>query len=247
MTNKTSKILEKVDGDQGYYDELKLSSDDISKLKEIVHDHFSSQLVSKYPQASAKIKNTKMNKYHSLLSEFPQIDHSFLGAKKRRILPDVLTKKFRGLDFFKSLEDVLGPIKITNEEGLYNEEVYWRLTRPGHNDVGPMHADKWFWDLGHGKTSAKYRRLKIWISIYNETGLNGLRYVHGSHLKDWPYHGEKRDGFVKPMIDITDEELNITKFLSSSGDAFIFNDKLLHGGFSGGNESRVSIECTMLI
>ena len=68
MTNKTSKILEKVDGDQGYYDELKLSSDDSSKLKEIVHDHFSSQLVSKYPQASAKIKNIKMNKYHSLLS-----------------------------------------------------------------------------------------------------------------------------------------------------------------------------------
>ena len=61
MTNNTSKILEKVDGHQGYYDELKLSSDDISKLTEIVHDHFSSQLASKYPEASAKIKNTKMN------------------------------------------------------------------------------------------------------------------------------------------------------------------------------------------
>jgi len=57
MTNNTSKILEKVDGHQGYYDELKLSSDDISKLTEIVQDHFSSQLASKYPEASAKIKN----------------------------------------------------------------------------------------------------------------------------------------------------------------------------------------------
>ncbi len=242
-----SKILEKVDGEDGYYDALKLSYDDTFKLEKIVHEHFSTQLISKYPEASEEIKNLKIDNYHNLLKDFPHIDHSFLGVKKRRILPNNLSKKFRNLDFFKLLENDLGPIKITNEEGLYDEEIYWRLTRPGHNDVGPMHADKWFWDLGHGSTPPEYRRLKIWISIYNETGLNGLRYVKGSHLKDWPYHGEERDGFVKPMIDITDDKLDITKFLSSPGNAFIFNDKLLHGGFSGGNNSRISIECTMLI
>ena len=29
--------------------------------------------------------------------------------------------------------------------------------------------------------------------------------------------------------------------------SIIFNDKLLHGGFTGGSNSRVSIECTLMI
>ncbi len=244
---KENNILNSVDGPQGFYDGLTLSGKDTEELQHIVHEHFSSQLAAKYPEITKEIKNLKMDQYHIFLHNNPQVSHSDLAAKKNRILPSNLTKRFRELEFFKRLEQELGEIKITNEEGIYKEEIYWRLTRPGHNDVGPMHADKWFWDLGHGTSSKKQRRLKIWISIYNETGKNGLRYVYGSHLKEWPYHGEERDGFVKPMIDISNEDLDITKFLSHPGKAFIFNDSLLHGGFSGGERSRVSIECTMLL
>tara|TARA_A100001015_G_C15027662_1_gene731403 strand:+ start:1765 stop:2508 length:744 start_codon:yes stop_codon:yes gene_type:complete len=240
-------LLEKIDGSEGFYDALVLSNNDIKELKQIVREHFFSQLILKYPELENEIENTEMYDYHKLLDKNPKMDHSFLGLKKNRILPYKHAKKFRSLNFFRELESELGPLKITNEENIYEEEIYWRLTRPGHNDVGPLHADKWFWDLGHGHMPSDYRRIKIWISIYNEMGLNGLRYVKGSHLKDWPYHGEKRDGFTKPMIDVKDDELEITKFLSTSGMAFIFNDKLLHGGFSGGINSRVSIECTLMM
>ena len=240
-------LLKKVDGSQGFYDALVLSNNDLKKLKKIVHGHFCSQIIKKYPELSDEIDDLEMNNYHELLANHPQIKHSEIWPKKNRILPDDLLNKFRRLDFFLKLEKILGPLKISNEENLYNEEVYWRLTRPGHKDVGPMHADNWFWELGHGNMPQGYRRLKIWISIFNESGKNGFRYVYGSHKKNWPYHGEERDGFVKPMIDICDDDLNITKFLSSSGEAIIFNDRLLHSGFSGGQKSRVSIECTLLV
>jgi hypothetical protein len=245
--NEHYQIIKDLDGAKGFHDDLYLCENDLSNLRCLVQEHFEMQLTSHFPLLKKKIKGTKINQYHRLLNDNTCIDHSFLSPKKNRILPPNLAKKFKNLDFFKSLEKELGPIKISNEDGVYNEEIYWRLTRPEHHDVGPMHADKWFWDLGHGNSDEKYRRIKIWIPIYNEPGSNGLRYVYGSHLKDWPYHGEERDGFIKPMIDITDDKLDITKFFNMPGQAFIFNDRLLHGGFSGGKNSRVSIECTLLL
>jgi hypothetical protein len=242
-----NSILKKVDGADGYYDSLLLSEKDIRNLKDIVHEHYRSHLISLYPHLQGQIDDLEMMNYHELIEDNPEIDHSNIWAKKNRILPDILRERFKNLDFFRALVKELGSLKISNEEEIYEEEIYWRLTRPGNeNDVGPMHADNWFWTLGHGNTPKGYRRIKLWISIYNESGKNGLRYVKSSHLKDWPYHGEERDGFIKPMIDISDNELDITKFQSTSGMAFIFNDKLLHGGFSGGEKSRISIECTLI-
>ncbi len=240
-------IIENLYGKKGFFDELCISQKDLQAIRSLILSQFHSVLCSNHPELSSEIQGLQLEDYHEFEEKFSSVSHSSLWPKVNRIFSHESKEVFKNLDFFRYLETQFGPIQITNEEQIHDEEVYWRLARPSGNDVGPMHADRWFWDLGHGNMIAGRERIKLWIPIYNEPGQSGLRYVSGSHLKDWPYSGQERDGFVKPLIEISDDELDIEKFFSSPGDAFIFNDRLLHGGFTGGSRSRVSIECTLTI
>ena len=240
-------IINNLYGKAGFFDELSISGKDLQILRSLILSQFRSVLSLNHPELISEIKDLQLEEYHEFEEKFSSVCHASLWPKINRIFSHKSKEAFKNLDFFKYLETQFGAIQITNEEQIHDEEVYWRLARPSGNDVGPMHAPRWFWDLGHGKIDESRERIKLWIPIYNEPGESGLRYVLGSHLQDWPYSGEERDGFVKPMIEISDEELNIEKFFSSPGDAFIFNDRLLHGGFTGGSKSRVSIECTLTI
>ena len=89
--------------------------------------------------------------------------------------------------------------------------------------------------------------LVFWFSLYNETGQNGFCYVPSSHKQNFEYQSETRHGFKKPVFDETKHDLNIQIFKSNPGDFIIFNDKLLHGGKAGGNQTRVSIEFTLFV
>jgi hypothetical protein len=240
-------IIENLYGKKGFFDELSISLQDLEIIRELILSQFREVLSSSHPELNNEIIALQLQDYHEFEKKHESINHGALWPKINRIFSYDSKEIFRSLDFFKYLEAQLGPIQITNEEEIHDEEVYWRLARPSGNDVGPMHADRWFWDLGHGKAMNNFERIKIWIAIFNETGESGLRYVPASHTKEWPYSGQERDGFIKPMIDISDDELDIEKFFSKPGDVFIFNDRLLHGGFTGGSRSRVSIECTLLI
>jgi hypothetical protein len=241
------QIINTLYGEKGFFDKLSIHNADLEAIRKLILSQFHSVLSKSHPDLIDEINKTQLQDYHQLEAKHPSINHNELWPKVNRIFSHESKEIFRNLDFFKNLESQLGPINISNEEEIYDEEVYWRLARPTGNDVGPLHADRWFWDLGHGKMPKDFERIKIWIAIFNEPGKSGLRYVPGSHLKDWPYTGQERDGFVKPLIQVSDSELEIKKFLSKPGDAFIFNDKLLHGGFTGGSQSRVSIECTLMI
>lgn len=242
-----NKIINTLYGEKGFFDKFSIPNADLEIIRKLILSQFHSVLSNSHPDLVDEIKKTQLQDYHQLEAKYSSIKHGELWPKVNRIFSHESKEIFRNLDFFKNLESQLGPISISNEEEIYDEEVYWRLARPAGNDVGPLHADRWFWDLGHGRMSKDFERIKIWIAIFNEPGKSGLRYVPGSHLKDWPYTGQERDGFVKPLIQVSDSELEIKKFLSKPGDAFIFNDKLLHGGFTGGSQSRVSIECTLMI
>ena len=76
------------------------------------------------------------------------------------------------------IHEDLGFIKITEEDNPGYPEMYYRLVRPSpHKDVYPLHADKWFWDLGNNEIPSKYKRIKFWISLWNENKNSGSRYV----------------------------------------------------------------------
>jgi len=186
-----------------------------------------------------------MDRYHELSC---LIDHKNAWPKLHRILEPNAVREIRKLPAMAKIEQEFGRFTISDEENLGWENIYWRLVRPNSaSDVGPMHADRWFWDLGHGITPPNTKRVKVWIAIFCEKGQAGFRLVPGSHRKEWPHHGEHRDGFVKPQIDVSDDQLDIKMFDSEPGDAIVFNDQLLHGGAIGGALSRVSLEFTLFV
>lgn len=241
-------ILNFVDGEDGFYNKINLSVDELGFLKDKIHIQWYKRIVDFYPELQDVLNNYGLSNYHLLLRDYRYIDHNKLWSKENRIfLPDV-TKQIKEMDFYKKLQESLGEISIANEEELYPEEIYWRLTRPGHQgDVGPVHADSWFWALGHGRMPEGYRRIKIWIPICSEPGLHGFKFLPGSHKKSWRYNGVKVGDMLKPAIDENQEIPELLPYSGQDGNAIIFHDNLLHGGLVGGKLSRVSVEWTIFV
>jgi|TARA_B110000467_G_C18172872_1_gene396182 hypothetical protein len=239
-------IKEKLAGPPGFSTDLSLKNEELVRLRHLIHNQWLERIKSLVPEQVNRFEELGMQRYHEASK---LLDHSSIWPKKVRILPRNAVLEIRKMNFFCQLEDYFGPFEISDEENVGREEIYWRLVRPNEkNDIGPLHADGWFWELGHGATPDNVVRIKIWIGIYVEPGLNGFLYVPNSHLKDWPYHAELKNGFNKPVIDVAEDSLNRLYFESNPGDIIIFHDKLLHGGAIGrGNSTRVSLEFTMFV
>ena len=128
----------------------KLEKKDFELIKNIIKDHFN-ELINNF-----KVNDKNIN-FSNYLDKFDQSNHQILFTKKNRVLPkkylDILIKKF---ELFKKLKKLFGDFEITDEENLGFGNFYWRLVRPFPNiDVGTMHKDKWFWDLGTGSMDEK--------------------------------------------------------------------------------------------
>lgn len=237
-------IRDAIDGKNGFA-KIVFSSSELDLLRTLIREQWLNRIKEVAADYSEQFEVCPMDSYHKLAH---LIDHRRAWPKLERILNQDAVKQIRQLPTLVKLEDAFGKFMISDEESLGRENIYWRIVRPDSpSDVGPLHADQWFWDLGHGETPDHMHRVKVWIAIYCESGKSGFRMVPGSHLCDWPYHGELRDGLTKPVIDIADNELDIQIFNSRPGEAIVFNDRLLHGGFVGGNTTRVSLEFTMFI
>ena len=171
-----------------------------------------------------------------------------MWPKTNRFFNEEQVGLLKECSFYKQLIEIFGQFRISNEDNIFPEEVYWRLVRPKEkSDVGPIHADEWFWNLGDVRIDNSLERIKVWIPLYCEKNLNGLYIIPKSHLKNYTYESEMRDGSLKPVpkISISNNELKLCS--TSPGDAIIFHDSLLHGGAVGGKKTRVSIEFTMLV
>lgn len=243
-----SSVLAEVKGSLGYSLHIKLSPDELKLIRGYVKSQWRDRIIQEYPELQGVIDDYEVDDYHLLIKNNQQIDHKKLWPKKFRIFTPKVISAIKGMSFMQRLKQQLGEFRIANEESIYDEEIYWRLVRPeSSGDVGPIHADRWFWELGHGHMPEGFSRVKIWIPLYCEPGQNGLRYVPASHLCEWSYEGVHKDGFVKPCITENESDLNIQLYNTQPGEAVIFNDALLHGGATGGNKSRVSAEFTILV
>ncbi|KMP10410.1 hypothetical protein UZ36_07720 [Candidatus Nitromaritima sp. SCGC AAA799-C22] len=239
-------IKQKLSETPGFSTDLSLENEELVRLRHLIRDQWLGHIKTIVPEHVNRFEELGMERYHEASH---LLDHGSVWPKKVRILPQDAVLEIRKMNFISQLENYFGPFEISDEENVGREEIYWRLVRPNEkNDIGPLHADGWFWELGHGTTPDDVVRVKVWIGIYVETGLNGFVYVPDSHLKDWPYHAVLKDGFNKPMIDVSEDSLNPLLFESKPGDAIIFHDKLLHGGApSRGDRTRVSLEFTMFV
>ncbi len=240
------KLNEELESGQGFALDLTFHSEELDAVRNAVRDHWLAKIKQNSPEHLSKFSQIDINEYHQ---HSHLVQHDQLWCKANRILPETAVDLIRSTSLVKNLEQHYGYFKISNEEGLLPEEIYWRLVRPNQpNDMGPLHADCWFWDLGHGTTPKNCKRVKVWIALWCEPGLNGLRLVPHSQKKQWKYHGERRHGFIKPQFDEDEDKLDVELITSNPGDAIIFHDNLLHGGaLNRGQFTRVSMEFTMFV
>jgi hypothetical protein len=235
-----------VDGPQGFATELHLTEPELVRVRTLIEDHWLAVLRRHARMHAGAFAERGLARYHEL-AHF--VDHASIWPKRARILSAAAVREIRSLPFMQHLADELGPFDISDEDDVGWEEIYFRLVRPlQRGDMGPLHADRWFWDLGHGITPPGVERIKLWVAVVCEPGRNGLRLVPGSHRREWRYHGEERGGMLKPQIDEDEDTLNAILLPTRPGDAVVFNDGLLHGGaYNTGETTRVSFELTMFV
>ena len=243
---KSHNIKEALENETGYLTGLHITHEELTKIRSMITSSWLMNISKNTtPQIAEDFKSVGINRYHELAH---LLDHGSMWPKVIRILNPNAVAEIRNMSLMRKLEDEFGYFEISDEDNVGHEEIYWRLVRPNSpTDVGPLHADAWFWDLGHGVTPLGCKRVKVWIAIYCSPGKDGFKFVPGSHKHEWPYHGELKDGITKPKIGISEEELDVVIFNSQPGEAIIFNDQLLHGGAVGQNETRVSLEFTMFV
>lgn len=240
-----NNIKQMLEGPEGFSTELRFTVDELAMVRGLVKSQWLQRIEESGSGLSKVFENMEMKHYHE---QCQILDHKNMWPKSKRILGSDAVKAIRQTSLIKALEAEFGLFEISGEDGIENEEVYWRLVRPdGATDVGPLHADEWFWAMGHGVTPSGCNRVKVWISLYSEMGQNGLKFVPGSHKKTWRYRGVGKDGFMKPRIDEDETALGAELFMTQPGQAIVFHDRLLHGGALGGSATRVSLEFTMFV
>lgn len=236
---------------KGFDTSLFIELEDLAQIRNLIRDNILRYVSPYLPEGNLNFFDTNSCDYYHHLSPIldPLIPHNELWKKWHRIFNEKEIDLIKKMSFFCKLQDNFGPIRIANEEAKHSEEIYWRLVRPfKKSDVGPIHADKWFWDLGHGVMPEGYQRVKIWVPIYCEKGGNGLKVVSFSQFKNFEYSSEIRSGILKPTFDESKYELDITHLDLIPGQCVVFHDELLHGGcINKSNKTRISLEFTMLI
>jgi len=226
----------------------RLNEPDLQLLRQLVADQYVNVIKSVAPNSVAEFVDVSMDRYHKIYHP-SMFEHASTWPKKARVLGPSMINMIENTGFYQALLNCFGQFQVSDEEKFGWPNMYWRLVRPGKSDIGPLHADAWFWELGHGDMPQNYHRVKLWMSLYSEKEKSGLRVIANSHKKqDWRYHSEQRDGKLKPVFDEIESELDILNLPLEAGECVMFHDRLLHGGMPNFSDStRVSMEFTLLV
>ncbi len=216
-----------------------LTPDELDRVRRMIAAQYLANLGAADPELVSQAATTGIDRYHTLSIPF---DHGTFWSKEKRVLPTRTLPEFERMGFFRRIQAILPSAAI------YHDDLMWRIVRPQQpSDIGPVHADKWFWDAGNGEIASDRERLKIWIAVFTEPGLNGLTVKPHSHTSDrWQRHFEFKHGKMKPVLDEDVENLQMELLPLRAGEMVLFHDALLHGGaLNRGSTCRVSIELTV--
>jgi hypothetical protein len=232
-------VFEAIATGPGYYVGQRLSPVELKTVRGWITAHYLDHLQSVDAGLVNEAERLGIENYHLLKHSF---EHGTVWPKQTRILSTSHVGAIRNMGFSQALLEEFGDF------GISDDELNWRLVRPhADDDVGPVHADGWFWELGYGRIPPGWDRFKIWVPIYSEVGANGLSVKPYSHLRrDWKRHAEVRHGMAKPVLDENVDELNMQLLPLEPGAMVMFHDALLHGGVvNRGTRCRVSLELTI--
>ena len=248
-----SKVIQKINlpNDKGYSLENKINEKELDIFKIAITNQWLDKIEEINPVLASKIKKDliSIQEYHKISH---LLKHSEIWSKSSRVLPEEFALWFIKSDFARSLSEKYGEFYISDEDNLGWPNIYWRLVRPHEKgDIGPLHRDSWFWELNNDFPVPKYDfyRLKVWLPIFTEIGLNGLLLEPFSQKRDdIEWSGEKRHGINKPKLISPLSKFNPKLIDAIPGNSIVFNDKLIHGGaLNKGSKCRVSVEFTMII
>ncbi len=217
-----------------------LTADELATVRGLITAQYLDQFGCVAPQLVEPATAAGVAGYHTLTLPF---DHGTFWAKSRRVLGTDTLPEFERMGFFGRIRALLPSAAV------YQPDLMWRIVRPGQpGDVGPVHADKWFWDAGNGSLPSGHDRFKVWLAVHTEPGRNGLSIKPESHLTDrWKRHYEERHGILKPVLDEDESALGMELLPLAPGGLVMFHDSLLHGGVvNTGTTCRVSLEMTVM-
>jgi hypothetical protein len=234
-------ILQEINDGPGFCLE-ELAPSELEFVRKIITDQYLERLGELQPDLVESARRRGIARYHTLPIAF---DHSRSWPKAKRLLDSRFVEDFSRMVFFRRIQRQIGLSAV-----ISHDELNWRLVRPDEpGDVGPIHADKWFWDAGYGYGSMPdgFDRFKVWMAIHTEPGSNGLCVKPDSHRREWRHHFEIKDGVRKPVFDEEPDSLAMELLPLGAGQMVMFHDELLHGGVvNRGSLCRVSIELTVL-
>ncbi len=219
-----------------------LAASELDYVRGLITAQYLARLTQLQPDLVSLARERGIARYHTLPIAF---DHGKSWPKTTRLLDAKHVADFSHMGFFRRIREQVGPSAV-----ISHDELNWRLVRPNQpTDIGPVHADKWFWDAGYGYGSMPvgFDRFKVWIAIYTEPGANGLLVKSHSHRREWKHHFEEKDGVRKPVFDENPDEIGMELLPIGAGGMVMFHDELLHGGVvNRGATCRVSVELTVL-
>lgn len=227
----------------------KLRPNDLEAFQSVIEEQFQEKILEHTSEHVCE--NLRTENYHKTKIANNEDTHKSIWAKHARILSEKRCAKLCQSDVINSLTSLFHWSQITNEANQRHGEMYFRLCRPRpFVDVGPLHADHWFWDLGNDQmpnVNFECKRLKFWVCINTSENKTGFRYVPKSHLQEYSFSSEIRDGARKPVFNENDHNLEIHSLNGGPGTFIIFDDKLLHGGEILESGTRVSLEFTLAV
>jgi hypothetical protein len=232
----------------GFVKSKLLDSVDIEYLQKIIKDVVNTSCELNLP------KTLSWNEFLKIYSTTSDNVHLKISDKKKRSLRKNEVETLFGQGLRSRVHSLIGEFDVSDEENYGYPEVYWRIVRPNAEfDVGPLHADGWFWDCNPlwKRPVYDHKRIKIWIGIEVSTGKNGLLVIPKSHNNKPATHKviSSGEGKFKPVIDPLPKGLLSSAQLVNvlPGEGIVFDDKLLHGGAKNVDDlPRISIEFTCI-
>jgi len=230
------------------YSTFNVSDDEVRAITNEIKAQYLSRVSQLYPDQVSLFEATPMNSYHTLSH---LVDHVALwGDQEHRILPQKSLTKLQDLPLFRPFMESPDDFIIGDPQDLGYGELIWRIVRPRPwSDVGPLHADEWFWktEIYPKSSPVDFARVKFWLAIVIEDGDPAFSFAPGSHLLALDFSTEERDGRLKPRLNFDPDEILQESLPGHLGHGIVFHDKLLHRGVSGNSFTRVSLEFTAYV
>tara|TARA_B110001452_G_C15195556_1_gene414997 strand:+ start:109 stop:864 length:756 start_codon:yes stop_codon:yes gene_type:complete len=228
-----------------------LNKKDLNTFRKIIEKSWINTISKKYPNYKKIFLNEKIFNYHK---NSHKISHAEIWSKKSRTLSAKDVSEIKKITFFKDLQKKFSKLKLSDEEKIGHGIIVYRIVRPNiRKDIGPLHSDKWFWDIDKKDLRRNYdipkgyKKIRIWFSLYANKNY-GFKLVPYSQNKDYKFKKIYKDGRYKPIFNAKDYNLRPLTIDSTPGNIVIFNDNLIHGGkINKSNKTRVSAELTLFL